>query len=167
MNINLNLHKTLEILGKIKMPFFTLFLAFISSFNLWFLSIYFFNHQLFTIHGLVIVLLITFALTTAWCLLIGISVPKYMIWFMLKSNPESIDIPDTESDKTLMNLFVFFEIILVHGFILYLEYLFRWAFPVLISVLFWIGFLQFLVIDILVKSAFFEYQETKKQDNKK
>ena len=161
MDFNLNLHKTIESLLKIKLPQLTIFLAFISSFNLWFLSIYFFKHDLISHHGYIITLLVTLALTTSWCLIIGIAVPKFMIWLIIISCPDELEEEETQSSKLMMNLFVFFEIILVHGFFIWIQYLVQWKFFLFLSVVFVFAMVQFLIIDSLVKSAFLKHQKSK------
>jgi hypothetical protein len=73
----ISIGKAIEVFSKIKIPHLTLFVAFVSSFNLWFLSIYFFKNDLLQIHGLVITLLVALAFTTAWFLITALYMPKY------------------------------------------------------------------------------------------
>ncbi len=124
MNINFNTHETLKVLSKIKIPYLISFLAFISSFNLWFLSIYFYNNELIQKHGLWIALLVTFALTISWCLISSIIVPKYFILVFTERNTDFTDSTLAEG-KSIINTYIFFEIIVLHSFFLYLEYLFN------------------------------------------
>jgi hypothetical protein len=164
MAFNLNFHKTIDSLLKIKLPQLTIFLAFISSFNLWFLSIYFFKHDLIVNDGYIITLLITLAFTTSWCIIIGMTVPKYMIWFFLINCPEVLEKEGTESSKSKLNFFVFAEIILINGIFIWLQFIFHWAFFIFITILFLFAGLQFLVFDSLVKSAFLKHMETKNEN---
>jgi len=165
MTINFNLHKTLEVLSKIKLPILTLVFAFISSLNLWFLSFYFFNNTFLIHHGLVITMLTTTALTTTWCLIVGISVPKFMILFELKATGDISDDKDSSGSNLIVNLFVFLEIIILHCLFLYLEYIFHWDFKILLSIIFFFSVAQFFLIDAFLKNAYVEYVEKQKQDN--
>jgi len=134
MKVNIDVHRVLEIIAKMKFKYMTLFIAFVSSFNLWFLSIYFFNPDFLLKHGLVISLLTTFALTISWCLITGISIPKYFALYMLTMN---IETDDNESENKIIDLFVFAEIILLHSFFAYITYILKFDFVVFLSVAFY------------------------------
>ena len=163
MKIIFNFHKTLEILSKVKIPYLTLLIAFISSFNLWFLCIYFFLPNFLTTHGFTITLLTTYGLTISWCLITSICVPKNFINYMLETNPESLNEINNKESKYILTLYVFSEIILLHSFFIYLEYLFRFPFYVFISITFWFAVVQFLWVDYSVKKAYEKYLTSTKQ----
>ena len=150
MNIQINFHKIIEALIKIKFPYFTLFIAFICSFNLWFLSVYFFYHNIFVNQGLIITLLITFALTTSWCLITGITVPKFLILYFMSLKLDINDEILTEN-QSLINLFIFFEIIVAHSFFIYLQWLCNFKFAIFISITFWTSFLIYMIVDFVLK----------------
>jgi hypothetical protein len=162
MRININLHKTLEVLSKTNMSYLTILLAFASSFNLWFLSIYFFNNGFIVNHGLLITLLTTFALTVSWCLLVWITVVKFETWIDLNSSIE-VDENSPESSKLRISLFMFAEIILAQSLVLYFEYLFRWNFQTLVSVQFLLVGIQFLFLDIFLKMLIVPIKKIPKQ----
>jgi hypothetical protein len=160
---SISVHKTLRILfEKIKIPELTIVIAFISSFNLWFLTLYFFKFELIQTHGLLIALLVTFGLTISWCLISGIVVPKYIIWFFLVTTPESVNDFNNENNRGTINLFVFVEIILLHSFFLYIQYMLRLSFGLYLSIQFWVAVIQYLVMDFSVKFAYEKFLKTSK-----
>jgi hypothetical protein len=163
MKINIDVHKVLEIIAKMKFKYLTLFIAFVSSFNLWFLSIYFFNHDFLLKNGLLISLLTTFALTISWCLITGISIPKYFAWYMLSMK---IPIENDESGNKIIDLFVFAEIIILHSFFAYITYIFHLSFVIFLSVAFWLSFVQYFVIDWLAKNALQKFLEENNENPK-
>ncbi len=167
MKIILNVHKTLETLSKIKNPYLTLTIAFICSFNLWFLSIYFFNPSFLTIHGLTITLLTTFALTISWCLITGISVPKYFVWFLLSMKVPIDEMEDDNEFDKIINLFILSEIIILHSFFAYISYMFHLNFVWFLSISFWFAVIQYFVIDILVKLAYGKTLKPNKEEIQK
>jgi len=166
MNINIELHKIVETLSKLKYKYFTLFIAFICSFNLWFLTIYFFKNDFYINHGLIITLLTTLALTVSWCLLTGISVPKYFLWYMLSMNISLDNNDNSNEENKIIDLFVFSEIILLHSFFAYLTYIFHWGFFCFISIAFWFSVIQFFVIDYLAKSALYDFLKSNNDKTK-
>ncbi len=152
MAIKFNIHKTLEILSKIKVEYFVLFLSFISSFNLWFLCIYFFKPDFISIYGIYITLMVAFSLSVAWCLLCGITVPKSIILYCLSADIKEID--EVLENKSLINVFIFSEIILMHSLFAYLTYLFHWSFFVFVTVSFFVSIVIYFVVDILTRLEF-------------
>ncbi|MFA6572506.1 MAG: hypothetical protein WCT77_14855 [Bacteroidota bacterium] len=165
--INLNLHKILEAISKIKIPILTILIAVICSFNLWFLTIFFFKNNILLTYGLTITLLISFAFTIAWCLITGITAQKFYLLNILILDPKSLTSEDNENDdidNIAISFTVFAEIILLHSFFIYLAYCFSWNFLILISVMFWFSVLQFLIVDVSLKIAYSIYLK-KEQEN--
>jgi Na+-transporting NADH:ubiquinone oxidoreductase subunit NqrE len=157
MKVNLNLDKVVVALTKIKIPYLTVFIAFVSSFNFWFLSIYFFKHDHLTTHGLTITLMTAFALTITWYLICAITVPKdYLLYCFSSGNVELIDGMD---DKSFINLFVFAETIIIHSLFLYLTYCFHWTFFVSVSVSFLTVGAKYLLTDIFLRVAYDKYKK--------
>lgn len=165
MAVILNIHKTIEQLGKIKISYITLLFSFICSFNLWFLAIYFFKNELIVNHGLIITLLTTFAFTISWCLIIGISVPKFIILMLLTFDSKALDDFGNDESKNFTNLFVFLETILVHSLFLYLQYIFKFSFVQYFSIQFFFAILQYLVVDVFVKYAYEKAKKKEKESN--
>jgi hypothetical protein len=143
----ISIGKAIEVLAKIKIPYLTLFLAFLSSFNLWFLSIYFFKNDLLQTHGLIITLLVTLALTTSWFLITALYMPKY---FLLMQWGMGIDAGDEDinNNSFVINVHIFLEVIFMHLIFLYLAYLFKWSFFILITVQFVFAVLLYFIISL-------------------
>ncbi len=163
MKINFNLHQTITALSKIKIPYLTAFIAFVSSFNFWFLTIYFFNPNFLTAHGLTITLMTTFALTITWYLFAAITIPKDFLLYCFSS--DNLELIDGMEDKALINLFVFAETIIFHSLFFYLGYCFHWTLFVLISVAFLTTGLKYQVTDFLLKFSFDRHKKKSNNSN--
>ena len=131
MDFKIETHKLVKELLKIKLSSLIILIAFVSSFNLWFLSLYFFKPDFIEIHGLIITLLTTFALTTTWFITSIITVPKSILLSIIITF-DNIDViteefnnGEEESEKKLVNTFVFANTIILHAFFVCLTYFFN------------------------------------------
>jgi len=148
----------LQSLAFIKFSTLHILLAFVSSFVLWFLTIYFFKYDLLVNHGLIITLLVVFSLTIAWCLINFISLSHGYFVGQKRENPKSeIDLSD-EGYKSAKNISIFSEIIFLHGGLIWLRLLVDFSLFTLVTSLFVLVFLQ---------SLLFGYQSYKLQLEKK
>lgn len=153
--VEIKLDQAFEAISKIKIPYLTIFLAFISSYVLWFLSIYFFKPDFIVKHGLVITLVSTYALTTPWILISMLYVPKEMTWYVVKQKakfPDSFNFLITE--RSIVNLYIFANAILIHGFIIYVSYIFHLSFFTIVSIVFWMAIIGYFIIDISLRRDF-------------
>jgi len=163
MNIDLTLHKTIESLNKMKTSYLTLFLAFISSFNFWFLSIYFFKHSFIEHHGIVIALMTTFVFTITWNLISFVTIPKdfLLVCYVMKEYETMNDV-----NNQTIKVFIFSEIIVLHAIFAYLTYICHWHFLTFITVAFLTNGIKYFLTDILLKKEHIKYQEKINPENR-
>lgn len=154
MNFDLNLDKAIESIIKIKIPHLIIFVCFVISFNLWFLTLFFYHHHLFTTWGLVITLLVTLALTSAWLIITGSTIPKFL--FVSYLNIDESLIKTTPSISTV-TFYVLFEVIMVHVLFLYIQYFFRFKLITYLSIQFWFQALLYLYYDFKARNLYREY----------
>lgn len=160
MVINFNSDKAIEALSKIKIPYLTLFLAFISSYNLWFLSIYFFKNSFIENHGLILTLLFTLALTTCWFLITAMYIPKFFILILWDLGVDASD-DDISKNSFIINSHIFFEVIFMHCIFLYCAYFFKWSFFNLITIQFIIACVLYIGISVYALKS---YEKKHKSD---
>ena len=87
-NIDLSIDK---VISQLKAHIALYFIGFVGSFNLWFLTIYFVQSDFIAVHGLIITLLTTFAITLVWCSVIIVTAIKELILFF-DANSEQYDL---------------------------------------------------------------------------
>ena len=161
MKIDLKLHKTIKGLNKIKMSSLTLFFAFISSFNFWFLSIFFFSKNFFIEHGIIITLMTTFVFTISWCLIAIITVPKdFLLFSFVVDDLSGVDALD--NNNNMVNIFIFSEIILLHCFFSYLAYMCSMSFCVFFSTAFITNVFKYLLTDFSLKKEYVKFLDRQK-----
>jgi hypothetical protein len=156
MKIDLNIDKVIAEITKVKIPYLTNFIVFISSFNFWFLTIYFLQPEFISNNGMYISLMTTFSLTITWVLFAFITFPKDIVLNCLLmgivGSAENI-----LNDNKTVTLFIFAETIIFHSFFLYLGCAFEWSLFLLISVSFFSAGIKYLVTDFLVRKLYKEY----------
>lgn len=184
MEINFNVAETLSALFKTPPAIFLAFLAFVSSFNTWFLSIYFFAPHFIPSHGLTIALLVAFGFTVPW-LLLSYFIVEGFIFKSLKANQEkekanskSLDSKqkaNTEPIDPKVKLLLHIALALVfailfQGACTFANYKFQWGLIPLIylafgvaGVLFCIYFLHPALQPLLCKKASTEQQAPAQQ----
>ncbi|MDI1316914.1 hypothetical protein [Flavobacterium sp.] len=163
MNIDFNLHKIIGALNQTKVSFFTVLITFLSSYNLWYLSIYFFNPTFIIKNGTIITLMTTFSLTICWYLISIITIPKEYI--LVSSITEEFDKIELDMDNKTFKLFTFAEIIMVQSFFNFLVYIFNWNFLTLISISFSLLAVKYIFVEIFLKKEYFAYK--KRQNNER
>lgn len=159
MNIDFNLHKIIEALNKTKNSFFTVLATFLSSYNLWYLSIYFFNPTFIQKNGTIITLMTTFSLSICWYLISIITIPKEYI--LISSITEEFDKIELDTENKTFKLFIFAEIIMVQSFFNFLVYIFNWNFLTLIYLSFSFLVLKYLVVEYYLKKEYFAFVKRK------
>ncbi len=157
MSISLDPNKSLEILSKIKIHNITLIIAFISSFNLWFLSIYFFQNDFFYNHEILIIILSTLALTTIWTILHGMSILRSILSSVKKISNVDITNLDINEVLPIVNTFILIRVVLSHSVFIIITYLFNLTFFTLLILSFGFSALYYLITHISAIITFKDY----------
>ena len=149
------LHKVLEVFERIKSAYYIAVLAFIVSFSMWFLSIYFFSPTIFANHGLAITLLIAFVLANVWCYLMGSFAMMCVSIITLNYGGSTND--ELSTSNTPIFIFAYASIVSLQSLFLYLQYDLQWHFHSMIRASFLTALLllnlsRFVFLRILKKS---------------
>jgi len=143
MNLNFSLDKFIEAIGVVELSTWHVIFAFFSSFNLWFLEIYFFRPDIYELHGAIITILLALGLCVPWCLITSISVSYSFRMGAYLQNPKGIDVED-EKYKRAKNTSAFSEILVLHGIFFLLAYYTKIDLPLLTVFQFLTVFVQAL-----------------------
>jgi len=152
--IKLSVGKFFETLAKIKLSVWQVIFALLCSFNLWFLTFYFFKPTLLENHGLNITLMTTLAITVPWYLISFITT----LYAVSLTNPENFDL-NNEGTKKSIGITALSDTIIVHGGFLVIEYFLRTS-------LIWLIILMFCLRMIFNLYLFIRVHKTKKKDVK-
>jgi hypothetical protein len=153
MKVKLNIDKIISEVNKIKIPYITNVIAFLSSFNFWYLNLYFFKPYFLEKHGIIITLMTTFSITIAWFLINTISSFKDAIYTSYKMGINK-NIEEILVNRKSITLLIFFNIILTHSLFFYFAYIFELKFIVFISLIFAFISLKYLLVDSLLNRAY-------------
>ena len=136
----------IKILSKLQLSYWAILFSYISCFNLWFLSMFFINNELFIKLPLIISILITFALSSAWFLLFTLSMIRLNL-LIIEDEIKNIDF----MNSSIFHYILFTENIVVLGGFIYLSLIFNWLFFSLITISFSLIVAFYFFIDFCLK----------------
>ena len=156
MNIKVEIHKLVKELMNIKASSFIIFVAFVSSFNLWYLSLYFFKPDFIEMYGLITMLQTSFALTMTWFVISVITSPKLIILNLILTLGKDFDLnteneKDDEDFKKAINISTLANTLITHSSFLFITYILDIPFIWMVAISFGYHFLLYILIDILLK----------------
>ncbi len=155
-DIKLEPHKILKELKGIKTSSYIIGISFISSFNLWYLTLEFLKPDFLEAHGLISMLQLSFALTITWLVISIISIKKMVIFntintFGNSKNIEGDNEKEVENITTAINTFILANTLITHSSFLFIAYILNIPFVWLVSLTFTYTLLFYLFYDIALR----------------
>ena len=164
--IKLETHKILKELMTVKTSSYIILIAFISSFNLWYLIIEFFKPDFLETYGLITTLQVSFALSMTWFVISAITTPKLIILnlFIMFGKDFDLEIEnekDEEDFNKAVNKSILANTLISLSTFMFFAYIINLSFIWLITISFGYHLLLFLVVDLILR-LIIEQEEEKK-----
>ena len=154
--IKLETHKILKELMTVKTSSYIILIAFVSSFNLWYLTLEFLKPDFLEIHGLITTLQVTFALAMTWFVISAITTPKLIILnlFIMFGKDFDLEIEnekDEEDFNKAVNKSILANTLISLSTFMFFAYIIDLSFIWLITISFGYHLLLFVIVDLILR----------------